>query len=138
MLLTLDRQPSWRDTTLGLLWVGGAFQCYALEDQVRHGAKIPGVTAIPAGRYRVDITWSPRFGRRLPVLLDVPGFDGVRIHPGNTAADTEGCILVGRLVVDATRIAESAAAFADLFALLEAGVANDEGCWIDIVDPLAA
>lgn len=138
MILTLDRQPSWRETTLGLLWVGEGFQCYTLEDQVRHGAKVPGATAIPAGRYRLAVTMSPRFGRLLPLVLGVPGFEGVRFHPGNTADDTEGCILVGRRVVDATRIAESVAAFDALFPLIEAGCTSDDGCWLEISEPPAA
>lgn len=102
MNLTLTRQPSADGATLGRLAIDGAAFCDTLEDEDRAlerdpAAKIPGRSAIPRGRYPVRITWSPRFKRELPLLADVPGFSGVRIHPGNTAADTEGCILVGRI-----------------------------------------
>ncbi|HBJ76706.1 MAG TPA: hypothetical protein DDY68_02410 [Porphyromonadaceae bacterium] len=57
--------------------------------------KVYGETSIPFGRYSVDLTFSPKFGRELPILLDVHHFEGIRIHSGNTAKDTLGCILVG-------------------------------------------
>lgn len=95
MELLLTRKPSLDGCTLGQLFVDGKWDCFTLEDAVRTGPKIQHETAIPAGRYRVLITRSERFGRMLPILLDVPGFTGIRIHPGNTAADTSGCILVG-------------------------------------------
>ena len=73
--------------------------CDTLEPTWRdyqHGAhKIKGCSAIPEGRYAVVISWSPKFGKWLPILLGVPMFSGIRIHAGNTASDTEGCILVG-------------------------------------------
>ena len=73
--------------------------CDTLEPTWRdyqHGArKIPGTSAIPEGRYAVVISWSPRMQQWLPILLGVPMFTGIRIHAGNTANDTEGCILVG-------------------------------------------
>ena len=88
--------------TGGALQLNGQFECFTLEDEVREvdGApveqwKIKGETAIPRGRYRVIVSYSQHFGRQLPELLNVPGYSGVRIHPGNTAKDTEGCILVG-------------------------------------------
>ena len=92
MKLKLERLYLKPDYTIGKLYIDGKYFCDTLEDQVR---KIPGRTAIPAGVYEVIVNISPRFRRKLPRLLDVPGFDGILIHRGNTAEDTSGCILVG-------------------------------------------
>jgi hypothetical protein len=94
MKMTLTRDKSTEKSTPGMLAIDGQFECYTLEDVVR-ASKIRGETAIPAGEYEVALTMSPRFKRILPLLVSVPGFDGIRIHPGNTDKDTEGCILVG-------------------------------------------
>lgn len=100
--LTLNRMPSGVSCTIGDLWVDGNPFANTLEDLVREVPgvpvaqwKVPGKTAIPAGIYPVEITWSARFKRDLPLVLNVPGFTGIRFHAGNTDADTEGCILVG-------------------------------------------
>lgn len=84
--------------TIGRLFVDGTYLCDTLEDRVRdlaHELKVTGETAIPAGRYEIIVNHSPRFGRQLPRLIGVPGFEGILIHRGNTPADTAGCILVG-------------------------------------------
>ncbi|MFR3330348.1 MAG: DUF5675 family protein [Odoribacter splanchnicus] len=98
MELELHRLYLRETYTIGRLSVGGVYFCDTLEDRVRDlskVAKVPGATAVPAGRYEVVVNYSPRFRRDLPRLLDVPGFTGILIHRGNTAADTAGCILVG-------------------------------------------
>ena len=109
MKLTLTRKVMTGESTIGVLSIDGIFQCYTLEDVTRKGSKVWGATAIPAGTYKVLVTMSPRFKRLLPLIVDVPGFDGIRIHPGNTAKDTEGCILVGtssgKDVVNNSRVA---------------------------------
>lgn len=117
MILELERLQLDPDLTIGSLTVDGQWLAWTLEDAVRSGPKVPGQTAIPAGRYPVLITHSARFRRDLPLLQYVPGFAGVRIHPGNTAADTEGCILVG-LDRMAKSIGRSRAAFDALMALM--------------------
>lgn len=101
MELTLERKYKKKSYTIGKMYIDGAYFCDTLEDTVRDIAKdgtgkIHGVTAIPAGTYKVTLSYSPKFKRVLPYLEDVPHFSGIRIHSGNTAADTEGCILVGR------------------------------------------
>lgn len=131
MLLTLKREVFTANSTIGRLSVDGKFNCFTLEDVVRKGAKIYSKTAIPAGRYQITINHSPRFKRLLPLLLNVPGFEGIRIHSGNTADDTEGCILVGR-----TRsrdfIGESRLAFAPLFNQIEEALTRRERVFIEI------
>lgn len=102
MFLRLIREPSINGTTFGSLYLNGHWECWTLEDQLREQPyvpvsqwKIPGETAIPAGVYPVTVTMSARFGVPLPLVQDVQGFSGIRIHAGNSIADTEGCILVG-------------------------------------------
>ncbi len=84
--------------TIGRMLINGKYFCDTLEDQVRDltsEKKVYSKTAIPAGKYEVRVTWSPKFKRNLPMLLGVPYFSGIRIHRGNKADDTSGCILVG-------------------------------------------
>jgi uncharacterized protein DUF5675 len=95
MQLQLIRKIFTDKSTIGELSVNGAFECFTLEDKVRP-VKIKGETAIPAGTYEVAVTFSNKFQKFLPLLMDVPNFDGIRIHTGNTPEDTLGCILVGQ------------------------------------------
>lgn len=124
MELRLERTDSAGDCMIGKLYVDDKFECYTLEDPERM-VKIHGKTAIPDGRYEITISQSPRFGCELPLLLNVPNFEGVRIHPGNTAEDTEGCILVGE-TQSGTSIGQSKAAFERLFGKLKAASAKEK------------
>lgn len=106
MELRLERLWPKAEYTVGRLYIDDELFCNTLEDKVadvnRNGEfdgterKVPGKTAIPYGTYKIFYGWSPRFGRNLPRLLNVTAFDGILIHPGNTAEDSAGCILVGR------------------------------------------
>ena len=103
LLVRCHKKPTY---TIGKLFINGEYFCDTLEDTDRglsnamplsqiQAAKRKGTTAIPTGRYLMELTVSPRFGRTLPILIGVKCFDGIRIHRGNTHEDTEGCILVG-------------------------------------------
>lgn len=129
MLLTLKRQPSGAVCTHGDLYIDGTWQCYTLEDPVRP-VKIRGETAIPAGRYRVTMENSPRFGPGTLTINDVPNFIGIRIHAGNTVKDTDGCPLVGKRRGETT-ISESRAALQELKSRVVAGLHEGE-VWIEI------
>ena len=106
MEITVKRIAIRNGYTIGHLSVNGQYFCDTLEDRDRGltstmsrldiaKIKVKAQTAIPTGRYRIIFTYSPKFRRKMPLLLDVPGFDAIRFHYGNTAADSEGCILVG-------------------------------------------
>lgn len=107
MLITIDRAWKKDGYTISRLYVNGKlFGCNTLEDTDRglrqdmqleeiKKKKVCCRTAIPSGSYECVYTYSNRFNKMLPLLLNVKGFDGVRIHSGNSAKDTEGCILVG-------------------------------------------
>lgn len=95
MIVKVVRTFKGPEYTIGKLYIDDNYFCDTLEDVVRSGEKVYGQTAIPAGKYKVKKTYSPRFKKKLPEILNVPGFSGVRIHSGNTAKDTEGCLLLG-------------------------------------------
>lgn len=103
-------------STVGELFINDEFLCFTLEDKVRD-EKIKGQTAIPYGNYNVTIDFSNRFQRLMPHILDVPNFEGIRIHAGNTDRDTEGCILVG-FTKGKDFVGKSRDAFTDLFEIL--------------------
>lgn len=107
MKMKLHRKYRKNGYTIGLLYVNGKFVCNTLEDTDRGltssmtkeqiaDVKVKGKTAIPVGTYPVIMSYSPRFKRQMPLLCGVKGFEGIRIHSGNTANDTEGCILCGK------------------------------------------
>jgi hypothetical protein len=92
------KRIAFKDTyTIGRFYIDDVYVCDSLEDMVRpNGIKIYGETAIPTGVYNVILNLSNRFKTILPLLLDVPMFEGIRIHGGNTSEDTHGCILLGK------------------------------------------
>jgi len=131
MQLQLVRKIFTDKSTIGELSINGVFECFTLEDKVRP-VKIKGETAIPAGTYEVAITFSNKFQRFLPLLMNVPKFDGIRIHSGNTPKDTLGCILVGQNKgVDS--ISNSRLAFAPLFEKMQT-IVRTEKIFIEITE----
>lgn len=115
--LVVKRDPSTLKSTSGKLYLNGVFECYTLED-IERSKKIYGETAIPKGTYKVKLTYSPKYKRLMPLICDVPSFAGIRIHSGNSAEDTEGCLLVGQTRgVDS--IGFSRTAYAKLFTKLQ-------------------
>jgi len=124
--------------TIGELKIGPKHVCWVLEDPVREIPgqpveewKIKGQTAIPLGRYRVQRTFSNRFGHTTPQLLDVPGFAGIRIHPGNTTADTEGCLLPGLERLQ-TSVGSSQLAYREVLKWIDVIEQNGDEVWIEI------
>ena len=106
MKLTLKRIALRSTYTIGRLYVDGNYFCDTLEDTVRDlnkngkfdngEKKVYGKTAIPYGTYEIKWTYSPRFKKYTPQLMNVPSFSGIRIHAGNSSTDTEGCLLLGQ------------------------------------------
>ena len=137
MKIEITRKHFLPTCTIGELSVDGEMLCMTIEDKVRQIAgepvsawKIAGVTAIPVGTYPVQITMSNRFKKPLPLLVGVEGFDGVRIHTGNTSEDTEGCIIVGSTWDGKSDfIGGSRAAFDKLFAGIQSAT---DGCTLTI------
>ena len=121
---------AFKDTyTIGKLYVDGKYFSDVLEDVDRGldssmseseilKKKVKGQTAIPTGHYVINITYSPKYKRMMPLLLDVKGFSGIRIHSGNTAKDTEGCLLVGKNK-QVGKVLESRDTYQRLFKMME-------------------
>jgi len=134
MIFMLIRKWYTDKSTIGELFIDNKFLCYTLEDKVRV-KKIKNITAIGSGVYNIKITYSQRFKKKLPLLLDVPEFTGIRIHSGNTDKDTSGCILVG-MTKGNDIIYKSRMAFDKVYKLIEQAEENNENVKIDILDTL--
>lgn len=142
MKLKVIRNEFTNESTIGELWVDGKFFCFTLEDKDRDllqtqplteiaQRKLFGRTAIPYGTYGVAMTYSGRFKRYMPQILDVPGFSGIRIHTGNSAASTDGCLLVGE-TKDVDFIGSSRVAYNHLLERIKA-IEQSEKISIEIV-----
>lgn len=123
--------------TPGKLYADGLYFGFTCEDEDRELEKVGierkeyGRTAIPRGTFPVEVSFSHRFAKLLPAVLDVPGFSGIRIHGGNSAADSLGCILLGK-VRTATGIAQCADSVQRLIALITACEDRNEQVWLEI------
>lgn len=154
MKLKVERKWPKATYTIGRLFVDGKYFCNTLEDRDRglfqtdsleqiKSLKVYGETAIPAGTYEVSLSiLSPKYGAikwynelcggKMPRLLGVPGFEGILIHPGNTALDTLGCILVGKNT-KVGQLTESKATFKALYKEMKKAWKNGEKIFIEFV-----
>lgn len=138
MKMILTRDTFHAHETIGKLSIDGVFECHTLEDTMREVSgqpvgswKIPAETAIPRGVYQVVMTMSNRFKKLMPLLLNVQGFEGVRIHAGNTSHDTEGCIIVGRTRL-VTSLGDSRLATSALYVKIQAALDRGEKVTIEV------
>ena len=129
MRITLVRIANRPTYCIGKLYIDGVYFCDTIEDTDRGlddkmkeseilKKKIKGQTAIPTGTYNVLITWSPKYQRLMPLVDNVKGYSGIRIHSGNTAKDTEGCLIVGKNK-EVGKVLESRATYNKLFKVLD-------------------
>lgn len=134
MELKLNRIFLGSSATIGELLVNDKHLCDTLEDRVRpEGEKVYGKTAIPEGAYEMVLSYSPRFKKILPEILNVPNFTGIRIHCGNSSADSSGCILVGTWDGEKEDwVGSSKIAFNKLMSLLEEAINNKEKITITV------
>lgn len=136
MEISLHRRWFTDKSTIGELSVDGLFECYTCEDAVRD-VKIKGITAIPYGRYKIIVTKSERFSKMaghdvyLPLLLNIPDYEGVRIHTGNKPEDTEGCLLPGT-IKGTDSVGNSRTAFIKLNEKINNALKSGEDVWITI------
>ena len=129
MNILLKRIAKKETYTIGKLYIDDVYFCDTIEDKDRglnqdmpindiKKKKVYGETAIPTGTYSLVIDYSSRFKRRMAHILNVPGYEGIRIHTGNTAKDSLGCIIVGKNKV-VGKVVESKVTYDKLFPLLE-------------------
>jgi hypothetical protein len=143
MIITLQRQPSHAGATIGKLSIDGTMACYTLEDQIREvpgqpveSWKVYGQTAIPSGEYRVTLENSNKFGPDTLTINNVPGFEGIRMHAGNTDKDTYGCPLLGMQATDHSLIGgTSRPAVALVKGEVQRAIARGERVTIEIRNP---
>lgn len=142
MEILVKREYKKKDYTIGKMYINGEYFCDTLEDTDRGLTQIMtlseikevkeyGRTAIPIGRYQVAYTYSPRFKKHLPLLLQVPAFEGVRIHSGNTHKDTEGCILLGENKA-VGKVLNSRKTMDEFLRILKPAIEACEDIWITI------
>lgn len=132
MELELKRDVPDELRMFGVLSVDGTYECETLEDPPRE-VKVAGKTAIPAGRYRVTLENSPKFGPDTITINDVSGFTHIRIHAGNSENDTDGCPLVGQERTETT-IIRSRQALAHLKPKIQEGLQDGAEVWITVKD----
>lgn len=134
MELKLNRIFLGSSATIGELYIDKKYIADTLEDRVRpEGEKVYGKTAIPEGTYEMVLSYSPRFKKILPEILNVPNFTGIRIHCGNSSADSSGCILVGTWDGEKEDwVSDSKIAFNKLMSLLEEATNNKEKVTITV------
>jgi hypothetical protein len=134
MQLKLNRIFKTNTFTIGELYINEKYVTDTLEDRVRlEGEKVYGKTAIPEGTYEMVLSYSPRFKKILPEILNVPNFTGIRIHCGNSSADSSGCVLVGTWDGEKEDwVGNSRIAFDELMALLEEATNNKEKITITV------
>lgn len=134
MELTLNRIFLGSSATIGELLINNEYLCDTLEDRVRpKGEKVYGKTAIPEGVYEMILSYSPRFKKVLPEILNVPNFTGIRIHCGNQSADSSGCVLVGTWDGEKEDwVGNSKIAIDKLMSLLEEATNNKEKITITV------
>ena len=129
MRLTLKRIANKKDYCIGDLYINGKWFCNVLEDVDRglddsmteeeiRSIKVKGQTAIPCGIYTVLLTYSPKYKKIMPLINNVKGYSGIRIHSGNSSKDTEGCLLVGKNTV-VGRLTDSRNTYNALFKRLQ-------------------
>lgn len=142
MEILVERKYKKKDYTIGKMYINGEYFCDTLEDTDRGLTQVMtlseikevkeyGRTAIPTGRYSMTYTYSPRFKKHLPLLLQVPCFEGVRIHSGNTHKDTEGCILLGENKA-VGKVLNSRKTMDEFLRILKPAIEKCEVIWITI------
>ncbi len=132
MEIIVERFNSGSDDTLGRFYINGKLKCFTIEDEER-AIKVKGETRIPAGIYKVGKRYSPKFspafGHEMLWVKDVPGFEYILIHTGNTEKDTDGCLIVGKRIGSLNNkraVLDSKQAYKEIYPLISEAIDRNE------------